>query len=935
MKTKIQNLLLTLALPVLLSTLNSQLSTCFAQSTAFTYQGRVTDSGTNFTGAGQFQFALVTGTNANHAATATAEAPGGGFVTVIDVVSGGNGYTTAPTVTISGGGGSGATATATVNGGAVTKVTVNQPGGGYTSAPVVTIAPPPAAILYTTYWSNDGTSSAGSEPAAAVNVAVNNGLFTVTLGDTNTANMAAIDSSLFTQPGLQLRIWFNDGKNGFAALDPAQDLMPTPYATTASFAGSASNVLGVIPAAQIGGTIPAAQISGALSPSQIPGLDAGKITGGIFSAAQIPNLDASIIVSGTFSVARLSGTIASANLPNGLGGSGNTASGANATIGGGIDNTASGFEATISGGASNTNNGNAGFIGGGQNNTVSDNYQPTVGGGYGNTATGNYATVGGGYGNTASGDYATISGGGYNTNQSSLSFIAGGFQNQIQNGNAANIGGGYQNLIQANAYEGTIAGGGINVIGTNAYQATIGGGLSNQATNAYATVPGGENNIAGGQFSFAAGQRAKAIHNGAFVWADSQPADFASTTTNQFNVRANGGARFETSGKGMTIDGQPVLTSGSSDSGISIQQNADDTPNVILGASINYVSNSVVGATIGGGGVVNYDGAPYNYSNSVTANFGTVSGGYDNTSGHDATVGGGAGNIASGDTATVSGGGGNIASGAAATVGGGSSNQATNAYATVPGGLGNLAGGQYSFAAGQRAKAIHNGAFVWADSQPADFASMANDSFNVRAQGGTVFNTSEMAINTGAAGAVIVRNENNLVPALVVTNNNAYSGYLRFRNHLEIQPNDAGTASGYLDVRNMSGNATITLNGQSGAVTATAFNLTSDRNAKENFAAVNPQTVLEKVAALPVSEWNYKTDAAGQKHLGPMAQDFHAAFGLDGADDKHISVIDEGGVALAAIQGLNQKLEQKETEITELQARLDKLERLMNAGGAK
>ena len=120
-----------------------------------------------------------------------------------------------------------------------------------------------------------------------------------------------------------------------------------------------------------------------------------------------------------------------------------------------------------------------------------------------------------------------------------------------------------------------------------------------------------------------------------------------------------------------------------------------------------------------------------------------------------------------------------------------------------------------------------------------------------------------------------------------------------------------------------------------GTVTAHGVLLTSDRNAKENFAAVNPQTVLAKVAALPVSEWNYKTDAAGQKHLGPMAQDFHAAFGLDGVDDKHISVIDEGGVALAAIQGLNQKLEQKETEITELQARLDKLEKRISESADK
>jgi hypothetical protein len=60
-----------------------------------------------------------------------------------------------------------------------------------------------------------------------------------------------------------------------------------------------------------------------------------------------------------------------------------------------------------------------------------------------------------------------------------------------------------------------------------------------------------------------------------------------------------------------------------------------------------------------------------------------------------------------------------------------------------------------------------------------------------------------------------------------------------------------------------------------------------------------------------------------------MAQDFQAAFGLDGADDKHISVVDEGGVALAAIQGLNQKLEETRAENEELKQRLEALEKIV------
>ena len=137
-----------------------------AQNTVFTYQGRVTATGSNFTGAGQFKFALVTSTNFSQQATATANPPSGGFITVINVTFGGSGYVTAPAVTISGGGGSGATAHANVSGGAVTSIIVDNPGSGYTSTPLVIIAAPTANITYTTYWSNDGTSVGGSEPAS-------------------------------------------------------------------------------------------------------------------------------------------------------------------------------------------------------------------------------------------------------------------------------------------------------------------------------------------------------------------------------------------------------------------------------------------------------------------------------------------------------------------------------------------------------------------------------------------------------------------------------------------------------------------------------------------------------------------------------------------------------------------------------------------------
>ena len=99
----------------------------------------------------------------------------------------------------------------------------------------------------------------------------------------------------------------------------------------------------------------------------------------------------------------------------------------------------------------------------------------------------------------------------------------------------------------------------------------------------------------------------------------------------------------------------------------------------------------------------------------------------------------------------------------------------------------------------------------------------------------------------------------------------------------------------------------------------------SDRAAKEGFTAIAPEAVLAKVSALPITQWKYKVEPDGMKHIGPVAQDFYAAFGL-GDSAKAIGAIDETGVALAAIQGLNQKLNEKDAEIAGLKARLDKLE---------
>jgi len=110
------------------------------------------------------------------------------------------------------------------------------------------------------------------------------------------------------------------------------------------------------------------------------------------------------------------------------------------------------------------------------------------------------------------------------------------------------------------------------------------------------------------------------------------------------------------------------------------------------------------------------------------------------------------------------------------------------------------------------------------------------------------------------------------------------------------------------------------------------FSNGSDRNAKQDFAPVNPSQILEKVLQLPISEWSYKADPA-TRHVGPMAQDFYSAFNI-GTDDKHIAPIDEGGVAFAAIQALDRKVEDKDKQIRQLQQRLERLEQMLTKNSA-
>ena len=497
------------------------------------------------------------------------------------------------------------------------------------------------------------------------------------------------------------------------------------------------------------------------------------------------------------------------------------------TIGGGRANAMNleAIYATISGGWSNVIGGesSSGTIGGGENNTVARSKGGTVGGGLRNS-TGNFnqgVTIGGGVGNGVGlySDRATIGGGGNN-------FVDGGGAFGTTD---ATIGGGFANLIDTGADSSTIGGGKGNQITNSSINATIAGGGNNRISASYATVPGGSFNVAAGAFSFAAGTGAQANHPGSFVWSDSQ-GSFSSTADNQFNIRAGGGVRLSSDTPSLSFDddASSILFPPSSGANAPMihlfRSGTENAPRMVLAHSPTYANWGL-----------QYEDTPDKFH-------------FVNTGIPVMTV----------DLGTQ-------------RVGIGTPNpSATSAKLTV---LGSTVGG-----------------FV----NPLVYLENTN----------TVGNSGP---------ALRVKGGGNPLDGVLSVSSHGIGLIARF-----------GNASSWVSSLDTNGNWC-----------ATSFNPCSDRNVKENFAPVDAQGVLEKVAALPISTWNYKQDA-GSKHIGPMAQDFWAAFGA-GMDDKHIATVDADGVALAAIQGLNEKVEKqlqaKDAEIRELRQSLAELKSLIQVQG--
>jgi hypothetical protein len=315
---------------------------------------------------------------------------------------------------------------------------------------------------------------------------------------------------------------------------------------------------------------------------------------------------------------------------------------------------------------------------------------------------------------------------------------------------------------------------------------------------------------------------------------------------------------------------------------------ADGTDACVVGGDRNRATNDY--AAIGGG------------LENTAGEMGTVGGGWLNVAEFGATVAGGSSNAAAGTVAAIGGGWKNLASGYAATIGGGQNNSATSSFATVgggwlnvaestnatvSGGLDNNAGGRFSTVGGGR----YNTARGYCATIPGGSVNYAAD---------RAFAAGTMA-KANHAGSFVWGDDTDFPVESTASNQVLFrcNGGVRFQDTMGFQY--AQWTPG-----------------------AASWSIGSYRDVKQDLTAVDSRAVLAKVAALPVTEWNYV--GYPQRHIGVMAQDFHAAFPLAGSSDKATDGGDLHGVAIAAIQGLVQELEAQRREIQDLKARINQLE---------
>lgn len=337
-------------------------------------------------------------------------------------------------------------------------------------------------------------------------------------------------------------------------------------------------------------------------------------------------------------------------------------------------------------------------------------------------------------------------------------------------------------------------------------------------------------------------------------------------------------------------------------------------PNIVGGYSGNQVTDGATNATIAGGGNTGAANVVSDSEGTIGGGLGNVAGDQDGNSGsaYAATVGGGQQNGASAYYASVGGGYENNATGQSSRVGGGQNNTAAGVGATVAGGVQNstaasstdatVAGGNLNYAAGNRSAVLGG------------FQNHATGDYSA-ALGGYQNHA------TGAYSAALGNQAWATKPGCFVWSDSTRTFDTEcWLNNQWLTITTGGTYI-YTDT---AGSVGVYVPSGSGS-----WHSASSRTVKNAIQPVDTAKILQGVSNLPMASWSYKTQP-GVRHIGPMAEDFYAQF-KTGTDDKSIAVVDEEGVALAAIQGLDTEVKALQKENEMLKARLDAIETKLGA----
>ena len=448
-------------------------------------------------------------------------------------------------------------------------------------------------------------------------------------------------------------------------------------------------------------------------------------------------------------------------------------------------------------------------------------------------------------------------------------------------------------------------------IGTGSWIGFTAGG--NSASGANSGVAAGSNNLASGIGSFVgAGVANQANGTSSLVLAG-----FDNRATAQDSLVGAGAGNRANGARSVIVGGGYNL--GAGDFSFIGGGGRDGIGSGAAGTDLNRDHRAYGKWSTIGGGTGNVAGVS---GSGGTVRSSTVAGGARNTaSGAQAFIGGGGCNVASGDSAVVVGGG-----QTADTVACAFGNVASGSYSFVGAGYSNTAAGTSSVAMGQGAVANDNNSFVWA-SGIAYAPTNGFATFNISAAGGVHLNTAT-SLNFGSQTRQMLNLWGpaaygiGVQPDTLYQRSNVDFAWYTGGVHSDaaFDPGAGGSVLATLQVG--AGSATVT-----GNVRALGFTATSDRAAKTDFSAVDAKSVLAKVAALPLSTWAYIAEkSSGVRHIGPMAQDFMKAFNV-GYDDKSISTVDASGVALTAIKGLSEIVQEKDAQIKRLERELNAIKK--------